>query len=211
MGDYAGTYTGVWRDSGVDDSTWNLAPPQEWTDYADLLADETYWTAALTERVPLDIPVTVYRFSDSSRSGRPAAATRAVTVTPGADTTILTYSFNGYGESDGLPQYSYFLRENRAISPTLIVLGEDLQDYTLAGYTDGGCQETLELGPCTVAGRKPHWKPCCRNCASRFWIIRTAPADRAWRSGPGFVPGRSCPAADLPGSPFRLPGGPVFR
>ncbi len=151
MGDYAGTYTGVWRDGGVDDSTWNLAPPQEWTDYADLLADETYWTAALTECVPLDIPVTVYRFSDSPAPEDQRAATRAVTVTPGADTTILTYGFNGYGESDGLPQYSYFLRENRAVSPMLIVLGEDLQDYTLAGYTDGGCQETLELGPCTVA------------------------------------------------------------
>lgn len=150
MGDYAGTYTGVWRDSGVDDSTWNLAPPREWTDYADLLADETYWTAALTERVSLDIPVTVYRFSDSPAPEGQRAATRAVTVTPGADTTILTYGFNGYGESDGLPQYSYFLRENRAVSPMLIVLGTDLQDYALAGYTDGGCQETLDLGPCTV-------------------------------------------------------------
>ena len=128
MGDYAGTYTGVWRDSGVDDSTWNLAPPREWTDYADLLADETYWTAALTERVSLDIPVTVYRFSDSPAPEGQRAATRAVTVTPGADTTILTYGFNGYGESDGLPQYSYFLRENRAVSPMLIVLGTDLQD-----------------------------------------------------------------------------------
>ena len=150
MGDYAGTYTGVWRDNGVDDSTWNLAPPREWTDYADLLADETYWTAALTERVSLDIPVTVYRFSDSPAPEGQRAATRAVTVTPGADTTILTYGFNGYGESEGLPQYSYFLRENRAVSPMLIVLGTDLQDYALAGYTDGGCEEKLELGPCTV-------------------------------------------------------------
>ena len=150
MGDYAGTYTGVWRDNGVDNSTWNLAPPREWTDYADLLADETYWTAALTERVSLDIPVTVYRFSDSPAPEGQRAATRAVTVTPGADTTILTYGFNGYGESDGLPQYSYFLRENRAVSPMLIVLGTDLQDYALAGYTDGGCEEKLELGPCTI-------------------------------------------------------------
>lgn len=124
--------------------------PGSGRDYADLLADETYWTAALTERVSLDIPVTVYRFSDSPAPEGQRAATRAVTVTPGADTTILTYGFNGYGESEGLPQYSYFLRENRAVSPMLIVLGTDLQDYALAGYTDGGCEETLDLGPCTV-------------------------------------------------------------
>lgn len=150
MGDYAGTYAGVWQEDGMDDSTWNLVPPQEWTDYAALLADETYLTAALTKRPSLDIPATVYRFADSPAPEDQRAATRAVTVTPGADTTILTYGFNGYGESDGLPQYSYFLRENRTGSPMLIVLSEDLQDYTLAGYTDGGCQETLELGPCTV-------------------------------------------------------------
>ena len=92
----------------------------------------------------------MYRFSDFPAPEGQRAATRAVTVTPGADTTILTYGFNGYGESDGLPQYSYFLRENRAVSPMLIVLGTDLQDYALAGYTNGGCEEKLELGPCTV-------------------------------------------------------------
>lgn len=155
---YAGAYAGGFRDAGVDDgSTWNLAPPASWEDYVDLLGNGSYLTQALEDAPALDIPVTVYRFSDfAAPHGEYRAATQAVefTVDP-AETTILSYGFNGLTQDTetGWRRYDYFVPDGvRAESEVklLAVLGEDLANYTLQGYADGGCEEEIDGVSCTV-------------------------------------------------------------
>ena len=156
---YAGAYAGGFRAAGVDDgSTWNLDPPGSWTDYAALLEDGGYLTQALGDGPALDIPVTVYRFSDFEAPLKTyRAATQAVefTVDP-SETTILSYGFNGLSQDPetGWRQYDYFVpdgaRQSRTDLKLLVVLGADIQDYTLQGYANGACEEEIDGVSCTV-------------------------------------------------------------
>ena len=156
---YAGAYAGGFRDAGVDDgSTWNLMPPNSWTDYKAILEDSQYLTAAMDESAFLSESVTVYSFTDFQAPSNYPAATQAIefTIDP-AKTTILSYGFNGmsWDEDSGWRQYDYFVPngKRRDISPKmLIVLGEDIGGYSLCGYEDGGCEPGEELPgvSCTV-------------------------------------------------------------
>ena len=161
---YAGSYAGGFRNAGVDDgSTWNLEYPDSWTDYRALLEDGGYLEAALGAAPALDIPVTVYEFTDFEAPHEEYdAATQAVefTIDP-EETNILTYGFNGasWDENTGWRQYSYLVPngQRRDTAPKLlVVLGEDIGDYTLQGYEDGGCDrgEELEGVGCTVTRRE---------------------------------------------------------
>lgn len=155
---YAGPYAGGFRDAGVDDgSTWNLAPPASWEDYASLLESGDYLAQALGAAPVLDIPVTVYRFSDFQAPHEEYdAATQAVefTIDP-EQTTILSYGFNGLTQDTetGWRRYDYFVPDGmRAESELklLVVLGEDIGDYTLQGYANGACEEAIGGVTCTV-------------------------------------------------------------
>lgn len=155
---YAGAYAGGFRDAGVDDgSTWNLEGPYSWEDYAALVSDEAYQAQALGTGPDLDIPVTVYRFSDfEAPHEQYKAATQAVefTVDPSA-TTILSYGFNGLNQDPetGWRQYDYFVPDGirgESDLKLLIVLGEDIGSYTLQGYADGSCQTAIDGVRCTV-------------------------------------------------------------
>ena len=111
----------------------------------------------------LDIPVTVYEFTDFEAPHEEYdAATQAIEFTIDPDeTNILTYGFNGasWDETTGWRQYSYFVpngqRRDTGLK-LLVVLGEDIGDYTLQGYEDGGCDrgEELEGVSCTVTRRE---------------------------------------------------------
>lgn len=155
---YAGAYAGGFRDAGVDDgSTWNLAPPASWEDYAALLESGDYLAQALGAAPVLDIPVTVYRFSDFQAPHEEYdAATQAVefTIDP-EQTTILSYGFNGLSLDDetGWRRYDYFVPDgirSESELKLLVVLGEDIGDYTLQGYANGACEEAIGGVSCTV-------------------------------------------------------------
>ena len=155
---YAGPYAGGFRDAGVDDgSTWNLSPPDSFDDYADLLESGAYLAQALGDSPSLDTPVTVYRFSDfAAPHGEYRAATQAVTLSiDPEETTILTYGFNGFSRDDdnAWQRYDYFVPDGvqaESDLKLLVVLGEDIGDYTLQGYADGGCDEPIDGVSCTV-------------------------------------------------------------
>ena len=160
---YAGAYAGGFRDAGVDDgSTWNLDYPDSWTDYKTLLEDGSYLDQALGDAPVLDLPVTVYKFTDFAAPADYDAATQAIEFTiDQSRTTVLTYGFNGasWDEDTGWRQYSYFVPngQRRDTDPKLlVVLGEDIGDYVLQGYEDGGCDrgEGLEGVRCTVTRRE---------------------------------------------------------
>ena len=158
---YAGAYAGSFRDAGVDDgSTWNLMPPNSWTDYKAILGDGSYFADAMDEYLDLSEPVTVYSFTDFQAPSTYHAATQAIefTIDP-AKTTILSYGFNGmsWEEDSGWRQYDYFVPNGKrhAVSPKmLIVLGEDIGDYTLGGYENGACEIPIEGVDCTVTRRE---------------------------------------------------------
>ena len=155
---HAGAYAGGFRDAGVDDgSTWNLDPPDSWEDYAALLEDGQYFSQALGETPALDIPVTVYRFSDfEAPLAEYDAATQAVEFTIDPEmTVVLSYGFNGLTQDTetGWRQYDYFVPDgirNESEVKLLVVLGEDLESYTLQGYANGACEEEIDGVSCTV-------------------------------------------------------------
>ncbi len=155
----AGAYAGGFRDAGEGDgSTWDLAPPAQWTDHAALLEDGSYLAQALGDAPALDVPVTVYRFSDfAAPHERYRAATQAVAfpVDP-AETTVLSYGFNGLSwDTETLwRQYDYFVPDGvrgESELKLLLVLGEDIGDYRLQGYADGSCEEAIDGVSCTVS------------------------------------------------------------
>lgn len=155
---HAGPYAGGFRDAGVDDgSTWNLAPPDSFDDYVNLLGSGAYLDQTLGEVPELDTPVIVYRFSDFAAPHEAyRAATQAVTLSiDPEETTILTYGFNGFSRDDDntRQQYDYFVPDGvqaESDLKLLVVLGVDIGDYTLQGYADGGCDEPIDGVSCTV-------------------------------------------------------------
>ena len=156
----AGAYAGSFTDANMPaGSSWNLSRPDSWTDYRTLLADGTYRTAAYGEAPALDLPAVVYEFTDfQAPHTEHDAASQAIefTIDPAA-TTVLTYGFNGgsWDEETGWQQRSFFVPNGVRRDPEpklLVVLGEDIGDYTLQGYEDGGCDpgEELDTVSCTV-------------------------------------------------------------
>ena len=101
--------------------------------------------------------MTVYRFSDFQAPHEEYdAATQAVefTIDP-EQTTILSYGFNGLSLDDetGWRRYDYFVPDgirSESELKLLVVLGEDIGDYTLQGYANGACEEAIGGVSCTV-------------------------------------------------------------
>lgn len=165
---YAGPFSGGLQDmegrrDPADEDAWNLYYPDSWESYRSLLESGAYQAQALGPGPALDIPVTVYEFSDfTAPHEQYQAATQAISFTmDGSATQILSYGFNGYGwdGETGLRQYSYFVpngvRRDQECK-LLIVLGEDIGPYTLQGYQDGGCDagEEIDGVSCTVMRRE---------------------------------------------------------
>ena len=165
VGSYAGSFQGVWQSDGqggyvLDDTTLNLSHPDSWTDYKALLENGRYLDAALGDGPVLDIPVTVYEFTDFQAPEGYDAATQAIEFTIDREkTAVYSYGFNGgaWDPDTGWQQRSYFVpngqRREKELK-LLVVLGEDIEEYTLAGYENGGCEKKLEGVGCTVTRRE---------------------------------------------------------
>ena len=167
IGSYAGGFQGVWQSDGqggyaLDDTTLNLSRPDSWTDYKALLADGRYLDAALGDGPVLNIPVTVYEFTDFQAPEGYDAATQAIEFTIDREkTAVYSYGFNGgaWDVDTGWQQRSYFVPNGQRREKDLkllVVLGDDIGDYVLQGYKDGGCDqgEELEGVGCTVTRRE---------------------------------------------------------
>lgn len=165
-GAYAGGFQGVWQSDGgdgyqLDGTTLNLEYPDSWTDYKALLESGNYFRQALGDAPVLDIPVTVYEFTDfEAPHAEYNAATQAIEFTIDQErTTVLTYGFNGgsWDEETGWQQHSYFVPDGVRHEPekkVLVVLGADIGDYTLTGYENGGCEREIDGVSCTVTRRE---------------------------------------------------------
>lgn len=145
------------------EEAWNLYYLNSWEDYRTLLQSGSYQAQALADYPTLDTPVTVYQFTDfAAPHEQYQAATQAVSFTIDESATeILSFGFNGcsWDESTGYRRYSYFVPDGIRREPetkALIVLGDDIGDYTLQGYKDGGCEagEEIDGVSCTVVRRE---------------------------------------------------------
>lgn len=165
---YAGPFSGGLQDmegrrDPAGEEAWNLYYLNSWEDYRTLLQGGNYQAQALADYPALDTPVTAYQFTDfAAPHEQYQAATQAVTFTIDESATeILSYGFNGcsWDEDTGYRRYSYFVPDGIRREPetkVLIVLGDDIGDYTLQGYRDGGCEEGEEIGgvSCAVVRRE---------------------------------------------------------
>ncbi|WP_343209400.1 hypothetical protein [Anaerolentibacter hominis] len=153
---YAGPYSGGFTGTGEPEdegSSLNLEMPGSWEDYKALLENGEYERTAFSDPPVLDQKVIVYRLSDTSAgmdSGE--APTLAIEFSMDYDKTkILTYGFNGaeWDEESQFARRSYFIaepgRSDYGRDRYLVVLGEDIGDYKLQGYQDGGCEKGEEM------------------------------------------------------------------
>lgn len=188
---YAGPYSGGFQSTfGAETpDTMNLADLDGWTGYKALLESGAYREQALGPRPALDIPVTVYEFSDfAAPHEKYRAATQAVSFDlDESKTKIFTYGFNGCEWDEGFRRYSYFVpdgKRNESDLKLLVVLGEDIGTYTLQGYQDGGCDpgEEIEGVSCSVTRSETTLDavldPATRDCLARHgedWVSQDGP------------------------------------
>ncbi len=155
---YAGAYAGGFQPAfGAEvPDTLNLEGLDSWEKYKALLESGTYRDQALGEYPALDIPVTVYEFSEfAAPHGDYPAATQAVSFDMDPErTAVLTYGFNGMDWEGSFRRYSFFVPDGKRKEPDgklLAVLGEDIGEYTLAGYQNGGCHPGEEIAGVSCA------------------------------------------------------------
>lgn len=155
---YAGPYSGGYQSAGGDSVSLNLAPLHQFTDYEALLADGQYLENALAGFPALDQPVYVYRLSDYEVAPTDAAnpTLQIEYYVNYAATKVLTFGSNGgtVNREDGWGARHVGGLGNEYRQPEdmyLILLGDDLTEYAVQGYADGGCDpgEEIEI-TCTV-------------------------------------------------------------
>ena len=126
-----------------------------WEDYKALLADGSYMKEAFAAYPELNRPVTVYKLTDVIYDGADPfaeAPTLAVSCTIDYDkTTILTYNFNGgiYDREKGYWNGNFFIPDDRIESKDteyyMVVLGDDIGEYKVQCYRNGGCYAHDEI------------------------------------------------------------------
>ena len=188
---HAGPYSGGFQSTiGAETpDTMNLADLDSWTEFKALLESGAYQEQALGAYPVLDIPVTVYELSDfeAPRETYPAA-TQAVSFSIDPErTAVLTYGINGLEQDGTFRRYSCFVPDGKRNEPDqklLIVLGEDIGDYVLQGYQDGGCDPGEEIGgvSCTVTRSGTTLDAAldraCADCLTRYgedWVTEDGP------------------------------------
>ena len=153
-GDYSGGFRGTYGANNPNGSL-NILQLNSWEGYKALLEDGSYQHNAFSPYSALSQQVTVYTFTDFEAPEEYHAATQAISFTIDPDkTTILKYGFNG-GETGkkGFRRYSYFVPKHehlRSKTKLLIVIGDDISDYSLQGYKNGACKKGNELDGVSV-------------------------------------------------------------
>jgi len=112
-----------------------------WRDYEAYLSGGLYFEQALTAVPELTQRVIVYEFTNAITDNRAAVApTLAASFNMDFDRTdILTYGFNGadIDQENSFMRKSFFLPHEPQRSHFLIVLGDDITNFSLQGYGNG--------------------------------------------------------------------------
>jgi len=157
---FCGPYTGGFRGAGDETSTsLNLSGITSWEGYQALLEDGSYLKAVFSDYPVLSQPITVYKLTDltddGSSGGTNPTMDMCFTIDP-AESTILTYGFNGGSYDPATGENHRHISIPKDFSPWygapcyLAVLGEDIGEYTLQAYEDGGCEKGEEINSASV-------------------------------------------------------------
>lgn len=142
-GPNSGRFYGFASPDADQDQRWNIANMESFEDYQALLEDGSYGDMAFSGGYDLSQPVTVYHFETTGSSDE-QAATIGVSMNVNSDTTVLSYGFNGWSRDDnGGTTVSYFIRHGSL--RMLIVLGQDIGDFSVQSYENGACEPGTEL------------------------------------------------------------------
>ncbi len=148
IGPFSGSFTGAGEQPLVK-TTFNISDVKDWEGYKKLI-ESGYIAMTMDELPELDRKVIVYELKD--RYAEDYSGAPYLNISFKADTgktTIMTYRFNGYSlKNSGERSYGGFIPKEYSSgygkSAYMIVLGEDIGDYTLKAYTNGGCDTELE-------------------------------------------------------------------
>ena len=154
IGPFSGSFTGAGEQPPVK-TTFNISDLKDWEGYKKLI-ESGYIAMTMDELPELDRKVIVYELKD--RYAEDYSGAPYLNISFKADTgktTIMTYRFNGYSlKNSGERSYGGFIPKEYSSgygkSAYMIVLGEDIGDYTLKAYTNGGCDTELEGAGCTI-------------------------------------------------------------
>ena len=139
--------------------SWNLAPIESWEGYRDLLEGGYQEQAIKNEYPKLNQTVVIYELKNRYGEKSDAAVAPTLSMEFFIDynkTKILTYGFNGssYDADTGYCTRSGFIPQPYNLdygdSAYLIVIGEDIGEYQLGAYVDGGCEVKMENAGCEV-------------------------------------------------------------
>ena len=128
--------------------------PFSWEDMKALMGDD-YLNRSLEALPRLEERVTVYALSDFHGRESKTAKNPTVEFTYTQDpvkTAVTTWGFNG-GSNDlqgGKGSRHVSIRDRRGSTAYLLVLGEDLTDWSIRGYADGACETPSEDVGATV-------------------------------------------------------------
>jgi hypothetical protein len=151
-GPYTGGFAGAWG-GGPPDATLNLNDISSWEGYKALLESGKYMARAFADYPELNQQVIVYEFSDP-KADHSTAVNPTLAVSFNLDynkTTVLGYGFHGgsYDRENGYMRQSFSIpgeyEPNFGKPNYLIILGNDIGDYTIQGYVDGSCDKGKEM------------------------------------------------------------------
>ncbi|MCR5727799.1 MAG: hypothetical protein K6G24_10070 [Lachnospiraceae bacterium] len=154
IGPFSGSFTGAGEQPPVK-TTFNISDVKNWEEYKKLI-ESGYISLTMDELPGFDQKVIVYELKD--RYAEDFSGAPYLNISFKADTgktTIMTYRFNGYSlKNSGERSYGGFIPKEYSSgygkSAYMIVLGEDIGEYTLKAYTNGGCDTELEGAGCTI-------------------------------------------------------------
>ncbi|MCD8086409.1 MAG: hypothetical protein LUF28_08850 [Clostridiales bacterium] len=141
--------TVIWHQATEGDLGGNYA--SEWEDYQAALEDGSYLAEAIAGVGELTGTVTVYWLQNadcSAAEGENPTLQFSATIDPEA-TACFSYGMNGsrWNNETGIFGSSFSVDEDDLTNGNLhcvILWGEDVTDYTLQGYENGGCYEGME-------------------------------------------------------------------
>jgi len=129
---------------------------RSWEDYLALLYDGSYLSHAMADAPELSQTVIVYEFTNA-RADHGAAVNPMLAASFHLDydrTTVLTYGFHSgrFDAENGFMQQGFSVPRDidprRESSFYLIIVGDDIENLTVRGYTDGGL--SVEMDGVTV-------------------------------------------------------------
>lgn len=165
-GPYSGSFTGAYGSPNQESGSLNLKSLDCFEGYAALLADGSYQDSAFDNFPSLDMPVTVYRLHDFVYSATTEEGSPCLNIEFYIDyekTMVFSYEMNGATldrESGYVSRHKSAIEYHPNAAPErqhpndgyVILLGEDIDSYTVTGYRNGACNpgDELEDLSCTV-------------------------------------------------------------